>query len=90
MSLPVSPAGLDLFQLLPAVYRVRDMQLAQSLPLLTAEELATLTQLQLLSQPGMQALAPPSVFSSEPVRMAGRVPGPELATESRATSGAAR
>jgi hypothetical protein len=58
MSLPVSPAGLDLFQLLPAVYRVRDMQLAQSLPLLTAEELATLTQLQLLSQPGMPALAP--------------------------------
>ena len=58
MSLPVSPQGLDLFQLLPAVYRVRDMQLAQSMPLLTPTELATLTQLQFLSQPGMDTLAP--------------------------------
>ena len=59
MSLPVSPAGLDLFQLLPAVYRIRDMQLAQSLPLLTADELTTLAQLQFLAQPGAPApLAP--------------------------------
>ena len=58
MSLPVSPQGLDLFQLLPAVYRTRDIQIAQSLPLLSAAEQATLAQLQLLSQPGNPALAP--------------------------------
>jgi len=58
MTLPVSPRGLDLFSLLPAVYRVRDMQLAQSLPLLTAEEAATLAQLRLLSAPSMPALPP--------------------------------
>src|SRR5664280_1468940 len=58
MSLPLSPPGLDLFSLIPSVYRVRDMQLAQSLPLLTAEEQSTLAQLQLLSAPLMPALAP--------------------------------
>ena len=52
MSLPVSPPGLDLFSLLPAVYRMRDMQLAQSLPLLTADEQATLAQLQAAHRPG--------------------------------------
>ena len=58
MSLPVSPKGLDLFSLLPAVYRMRDMQLAQSLPLLTGQEQATLAQLRLLTLPGMPPLAP--------------------------------
>jgi len=58
MSLPVSPKGLDLFSLLPAVYRIRDMQLAQSLPLLTGQEQATLAQLRLLTLPGMPPLAP--------------------------------
>ena len=57
MSLPVSPPGLDLFSLLPAVYRIRDMQLAQSLPLLTDLEQATLAQLKLLTAPGMPPLA---------------------------------
>jgi hypothetical protein len=57
MSLPVSPQGLDLFSLLPAVYRIRDMQLAQSLPLLTGAEQATLAQLKLLTAPGMPPLA---------------------------------
>ena len=42
----MSMQGLDLFQLLPAVYRLRDAQLAQSLPLLTPEESATLAALQ--------------------------------------------
>jgi hypothetical protein len=58
MSLPLSPPGLDLFSLIPSVYRVRDMQFAQSLPLLTAEEQSILAQLQLLSAPLMPALAP--------------------------------
>ena len=35
----------DLFQLLPAVYRIRDAQLAQSQTLLTAAELADLNAL---------------------------------------------
>ena len=51
----MSMQGLDLFQLLPAVYRIRDAQLAQSLPLLTPEETATLAALQLLTTP----LSPP-------------------------------
>ncbi len=58
MSLPVSPQGLDLFSLLPAVYRIRDIELAQSMPLLTDLEQATLVQLKLLSAPGMPPLAP--------------------------------
>ena len=45
----MSLEGLDLFDLLPAVYRIRDYHLAQSLPLLTPQEAATLTQLQLLT-----------------------------------------
>ena len=36
----------DLFELLPAVYRIRDAQLAQSQTLLTAAELADLSALQ--------------------------------------------
>ncbi len=36
----------DLFELLPAVYRIRDAQLAQSQTLLTAVELADLNALQ--------------------------------------------
>ena len=51
----MSLQGLDLFQLLPAVYRIRDAQLAQSLPLLTPEETAALAALQLLTTP----LSPP-------------------------------
>ncbi|MGF6854011.1 hypothetical protein [Paraburkholderia sp. CI3] len=53
----MSPQGLDLFSLLPAVYRIRDMQLAQSLPLLTDLEQASLAQLKLLTAPGMPPLA---------------------------------
>src|SRR6266704_306645 len=52
----MSLQGLDLFQLLPAVYRLRDAQLAQSLPLLTPEESATLAALQLLTAPLMPPL----------------------------------
>src|ERR1039458_396261 len=51
----MSLQGLDLFQLLPAVYRIRDAQLAQSLSLLTPEETAALAALQLLTTP----LSPP-------------------------------
>ncbi len=54
----MSMQGLDLFQLLPAVYRLRDAQLAQSLPLLTPEESATLAALQLLTAPLMPPLPP--------------------------------
>ncbi|MDW5265451.1 MULTISPECIES: hypothetical protein [Acidobacteriaceae] len=54
----MSMQGLDLFQLLPAVYRVRDTQLAQSLPLLTPTEAATLAALQLLTAPFMPPLPP--------------------------------
>ena len=43
--------SLDLFQLLPAVYRNRDAQLAQSQSLLTAAELAELAALQALPPP---------------------------------------
>ncbi|HEY2472704.1 MAG TPA: hypothetical protein VGI45_33275 [Terracidiphilus sp.] len=57
MSLPVSPRGLDLFSLLPAVYRLRDIQLAESLPLLTDGEKAIVAQLELLSAPSMPPLA---------------------------------
>ena len=38
--------SVDLFQLLPAVYRIRDAQLAASRPLLTASESADLASLQ--------------------------------------------
>jgi hypothetical protein len=41
----------DLFQLLPAVYRIRDAQLAQSQTLLTAAELGELSALQTLPAP---------------------------------------
>ena len=51
----MSMQGLDLFQLLPAVYRIRDAELAQSLPLLTPKEKVTLAALQLLTAP----LSPP-------------------------------
>ncbi len=50
--------SLDLFQLLPAVYRLRDAQVAQSMQLLTPAQLAELAQLQALPQPlpaGQQA-----------------------------------
>lgn len=43
--------SLDLFQLLPAVYRIRDAQLAAANPLLTAAEAA--------EQAALQALTPP-------------------------------
>ncbi len=52
----MSMQGLDLFQLLPAVYRLRDTQLAQSLPLLTPTEAAALAALQLLTAPYMPPL----------------------------------
>ena len=42
----MSLQGLDLFNLLPAVYRIRDAQLAQSQPLLTPAETAALAALQ--------------------------------------------
>ena len=43
--------SVDLFQLLPAVYRLRDAQLAQSQTLLTPAELAELNALQALTPP---------------------------------------
>jgi hypothetical protein len=43
--------SVDLFQLLPAVYRTRDAQIARSQQLLTAAELAQIAQLQALPQP---------------------------------------
>lgn len=47
----MSMQGLDLFNLLPAVYRVRDAQLAQSRQLLTAAESAELATLQAATPP---------------------------------------
>ena len=47
----MSLQGLDLFSLLPAVYRIRDAQLAQSQKLLTAAESAQLSALQALTPP---------------------------------------
>ena len=41
----------DLFELLPAVYRIRDAQLAQSQTLLTAAELADLNALRAQTTP---------------------------------------
>jgi len=43
--------SFDLFQLVPAVYRIRDTQIAQSQPLLTAAELVELSTLQALTPP---------------------------------------
>ncbi|HEY2513844.1 MAG TPA: hypothetical protein VGI39_23410 [Polyangiaceae bacterium] len=43
--------SFDLFNLLPALYRIRDAQIAQSLPLLTAAEQAQLAALQTLPPP---------------------------------------
>lgn len=43
--------SFDLFNLIPAVYRIRDMQIAQSLQLLTPAESAELTALQALTPP---------------------------------------
>jgi len=43
--------SFELFQLLPAVYRIRDAQLAQSQTLLTAAEIADLNSLQALTPP---------------------------------------
>jgi hypothetical protein len=43
--------SFDLFQLLPAVYRTRDAQIASSQQLLTSVELAQIAQLQALPQP---------------------------------------
>src|ERR1700690_749311 len=43
--------SVDLFQLLPAVYRTRDAQIARSRQLLTAAELEQIAQLQALPQP---------------------------------------
>ena len=43
--------SFELFQLLPAVYRIRDAQLAQSQSLLTAAEIADLNSLQALTPP---------------------------------------
>lgn len=47
----MSQQSLDLFNLLPAVYRIRDAQLAQSLPLLSQEEAAQLAALEALTTP---------------------------------------
>src|SRR5215470_387447 len=47
----MSLQGLDLFNLLPAIYRLRDTQLAQSQNLLTPVELAQLAALQALIPP---------------------------------------
>ncbi len=47
----MSLQGLDLFNLLPAVYRIRDAQLAQAQTLLTAAESAELAALQALTPP---------------------------------------
>ena len=47
----MSLQGLDLFNLLPAFYRLRDTQLAQSQKLLTPAELAQLAALQALTPP---------------------------------------
>ncbi len=47
----MSMQGLDLFQLLPAVYRLRDAQLAQAQTLLTATEQAELAALQTAAWP---------------------------------------
>lgn len=43
--------SFDLFNLMPAVYRIRDAQLAQSQPLLTPQEIAQLSALQSLLPP---------------------------------------
>lgn len=43
--------SFDLFQLLPAIYRIRDGQVAQSQTLLTASEMAQLAALQTLTPP---------------------------------------
>jgi hypothetical protein len=43
--------SFNLFQLLPAVYRMRDAQIARSLPLLTPAQQALLADLQALPQP---------------------------------------
>lgn len=47
----MSLQALDLFNLLPAVYRIRDAQLGQSQPLLTPEEASALAALQALAPP---------------------------------------
>ena len=47
----MSLQGLDLFNLLPAVYRIRDAQLAQSQPLLTPAEASALATLQAATPP---------------------------------------
>ena len=47
----MSLKGLDLFQLLPALYRIRDAQLAQSMALLTPAEQTTLAALQASTPP---------------------------------------
>jgi hypothetical protein len=47
----MSAQGSTLFALLPALYRLRDAQLAQSQPLLTAAESAQLANLQALAPP---------------------------------------
>jgi hypothetical protein len=47
----MSLQGLDLFNLLPAVYRIRDAQLAQSQPLLTSAEASALAALQAAAPP---------------------------------------
>lgn len=47
----MSLQGLDLFSLLPAVYRIRDAQMAQSQKLLTDAESAQLSALQALTPP---------------------------------------
>jgi len=47
----MSLQGLDLFNLLPAVYRIRDAQLVQSQPLLTPAETSALAALQAATPP---------------------------------------
>ncbi|HEY3860549.1 MAG TPA: hypothetical protein VGO59_01570 [Verrucomicrobiae bacterium] len=47
----MSLQGLELFKLMPAVYRLRDAQLAQAQPLLTSGELTELAALQAISSP---------------------------------------
>jgi hypothetical protein len=70
----MSMQGLNLFQLLPAVYRLRDAQLAQSLPLLTPEESATLAALQLLTAPLMPPLPPEQALFDQLTAKASRGP----------------
>jgi hypothetical protein len=56
MTIPTSPPGLELLALLPPVYRLRDIELAQAMTLLTPDEASVLAALQSLSEPGRPPL----------------------------------